>query len=224
MSALLLKDDASKSLWTAGPCRLFLSHLAADKEAVGALKRELAVYGISAFVAHDDIEVHSIWQDNIEMALKTMDALVALISPDYEKSYWTNQEIGFALGRGVAITAIRVGNDPKGFISKIQYPSGQLEESAKLADQIVEILLKEKKSSEKLVDSLIYALKNAGSFESSKRISRRLEVAPFISPKQLAHLIEASEENFQVSESYGVPERIQKLVGIFGPPDYDLPF
>ena len=55
-------------LWEKGMLRLFLSHVSAHKEHVAKLKAEFRTHGISAFVAHEDIEPNSLWLGEIELA------------------------------------------------------------------------------------------------------------------------------------------------------------
>ena len=49
-----------------------------------------------------------------------MDAFIAIHTPGFSASFWTQQEVGFAVGRGVKIISLRMGEDPTGFISKHQ--------------------------------------------------------------------------------------------------------
>ena len=114
-------------IWKAGYLRLFLSHVSAHKDAVAKLKSELLDRGISAFVAHEDITPSSEWQHEIELALNFMDALAALLTPDFHQSNWTDQEIGFALGRGVRVISVNWGANPYGFAGKNQALKGWLE-------------------------------------------------------------------------------------------------
>jgi hypothetical protein len=100
--------------------RLFISHIAKDKEKATRLKDCLASYAISGFVAHEDIHPTLEWQWEIERALYTMDAFLAFHTPGFKDSVWTQQEIGFAVGRGVKIISFTMGEDPTGFISKQQ--------------------------------------------------------------------------------------------------------
>ncbi len=67
--------------WSEGMFRLFLSHLAQHKVGVSKLKLELKQLGIEAFVAHEDIEPRLEWRDEIEVSLRSMHALAALITP-----------------------------------------------------------------------------------------------------------------------------------------------
>jgi hypothetical protein len=93
--------------------RLFLSHKAEAKShkaeakrEVARLKKALRVLGVSAFVAHEDIDPTEAWQDVIEDALLTMDGFVAVMTKDFHDSEWTDQEVGFALARGVPTIAL----------------------------------------------------------------------------------------------------------------------
>jgi TIR domain len=100
--------------------RLFVSHKAEVKAQVATLKTGLGKFGVSCFVAHVDIHPTKEWQDEIENALESMDGFVALLTPDYHDSSWTDQEVGFALARRVPIIAVRMGKVPYGFIGKFQ--------------------------------------------------------------------------------------------------------
>jgi hypothetical protein len=76
--------------------------------------------GFDAFVAHEDIEPSRQWREAIEEALATCHALVAYVTPDFRESNWCSQEVGWALGRGVAVLPVRAGADPYGFFGAIQ--------------------------------------------------------------------------------------------------------
>jgi hypothetical protein len=110
--------------WLDGHLRLFVSHLAKHKKDAAILQRSLQSFHISAFIAHKDIEPTKKWQDEIELALSTADALVALLTPGFHQNKWTDQEIGFALGRGLPILSIRLGEDPYGFLGREQAIQG----------------------------------------------------------------------------------------------------
>lgn len=100
------------TFWKVGYFRLFLSHLATFKVQTSGLQKVLKQYGISSFVAHEDIEPSREWQNEIEAGLQTMDAFVAILMPGFKESNWCDQEIGFAVGKGVLIIPVRKGLDP----------------------------------------------------------------------------------------------------------------
>lgn len=100
--------------------RLFVSHVSTHKDKAKRLKTCLAPYAIDAFVAHEDIHPTLEWQQEIERALYGMHAFLAIHTPGFSQSIWTQQEIGFAVARGVKIISLKMGEDPAGFISKHQ--------------------------------------------------------------------------------------------------------
>ncbi|MCK5493974.1 MAG: TIR domain-containing protein [Candidatus Omnitrophica bacterium] len=112
------------TLWGDCKLRVFISHLSRDKKKAKALAKELKKYNASGFVAHIDIKPNDEWLKTIESALESMDVLIALVTEGFKESDWTVQEIGFALGKGVPVVAIRNGMDPFGFFGKWQAIQG----------------------------------------------------------------------------------------------------
>ena len=123
-------DEATQDLWRTDRIRLFLSHTSAHKQQVGELAEELNRYAFSCFVAHDEIEPSRQWQDVIELALRSCDVLVAYVTPDFNQSQWTEQEVGWALGRELVVVPLRVGVDPYGFFGAYQALCIRPEDSA----------------------------------------------------------------------------------------------
>ena len=115
---------------------LFLSHLATYKKFASELQQVLEQYGIVAFVAHKDIDPTAEWQNEIELALSTCDALVALLHPGFHESKWTDQEIGFVMGRPMPVFSIFLGETPYGFIGKTQAFNGAGKTPIALAREI----------------------------------------------------------------------------------------
>lgn len=120
--------------------RLFISHLAAHKDTAKRLKDTLAPYHIAAFVAHEDITPTREWQKEIERALLTMDAMLTVHTKGFSESVWTQQEIGFALGRGMKVISLRMEEDPKGFISKDQAILRNSRDASAISAEIASIL------------------------------------------------------------------------------------
>jgi hypothetical protein len=106
--------------WEPEYFRLFITHAATHKEVAHQIKEHLRKCSISCFVAHDDIQPTRDWEDEIVEALRSMDALAALLSSDFHESKWTDQEVGFAVGTGRLVLPLRLGLNPYGFIAKYQ--------------------------------------------------------------------------------------------------------
>ena len=133
--------------------RLFVSHISKDKHHAMRLRECLKHFAISGFVAHEDIDPTLEWQGEIERALFAMDALVCIHTPGFSGSYWTQQEIGFALGRGVKVISFKMGEDPKGFISKRQALSRQGRSAEQIASELNGLLLGDPLTSGKLTEA-----------------------------------------------------------------------
>ena len=99
--------------------RIFISHSHHDRETAGEIKKRLASYGASVFVAHDDIRPTQEWQDAIIENLKTCDAFLALLTDRFADSDWTDQETGIAVALDKVIIPIKIDLDPYGFIGKV---------------------------------------------------------------------------------------------------------
>jgi hypothetical protein len=117
------------------------------------LKSVLAPLGISAFVAHEDIHPTLEWQVEIERALHTMEAFVSMHTLGFSKSIWTQQEIGFAVGRGTKIIALRMGEDPTGFISKRQALNRGSRTAEEIAADIDQLLMADPQTSARLEEA-----------------------------------------------------------------------
>jgi len=186
------------SMWERG-FRVFISHKVEDKLKATELKNSLAKYGVTAFVAHEDIETNKEWLATIENALLTMDAFVALITDGYNDKFWTQQEVGFAYCmnklRDIPFVSIRMGEDPKGFF-------GQMQAFSPHADEYADSLCEQWINHPRMIDSLIIALKKSGCFANSARYFELLKKTSNITEHQVKNLIAAYNENESVNRCY----------------------
>ncbi|WP_309662155.1 toll/interleukin-1 receptor domain-containing protein [Sphingomonas sp.] len=130
--------------------RLFISHVSKDKSIATRLKECLAPHGIAGFVAHEDIHPTLEWQVEIERALQTMDAFIAVHTEGFSKSVWTQQEVGYALGRGTKIISFKMGEDPTGFISRQQALARKQRSAEAIAMEIEQLLGDDPRTAERL--------------------------------------------------------------------------
>lgn len=200
------------SFWRRGMFRLFISHLAAHKKFAGELQDALLPYGISAFVAHTDIEPTSEWQTQIETALATCDALLALLHDQFHESKWTDQEIGFAMGRGVPAFSVRLGQTPYGFIGRFQAFDGNAKTAEMLAREIFDAYRKNKQTQAKMSEAIVQVFENSRSFAEAKRVMSYLEELEIWEPSFSSRVQAAVQNNNQVDGSWGVPERVEALI------------
>ncbi len=149
------KEAIEATFWDPHHFRLFLSHLSTYKKNVAALQATLKQYGVSAFVAHVDIEPTKEWQDEIEAGLFSMDALAAILMPGFKDSNWTDQEVGVAFGRGVLVVPIIHGQNPYGFIGKYQGLKTQGKAVSQVADELFKILVKSPKTRPRILTCIV---------------------------------------------------------------------
>lgn len=203
--------DPLPSFWKSGLLRVFISHPSSFKDKAHLLKDALVSEGVVGFVAHDDIEPTREWLIEIEGALRTADALIALVTPDFVSSKWCDQEVGIAIGRGKLIIPIRIGADPHGFMGKHQGLQAKGKKPAELAASIAEVFIKSDLTGQRMVDALISGLETSGSWARSRTLVTQLEKARKIAPQQLERLSAALKSNGEVEYAHTVPERIASL-------------
>lgn len=199
-------------LWTPGHVRLFVTHKADYKREASKLKDALDQWGVTCFIAHLDIEPTKEWQREIEKALFSMDALVALMTSGFSNSEWTDQEIGVAIGRRVPIIPVKIGTDPYGFIGKYQALSATGKEAAEVAEDIYDLLWGNANLKERLTDSLVTRFERADSYEEANDLVGRLERIESASPEIIKHLERAPKGNSQVREAFEVKKTLPQLI------------
>lgn len=204
--------------WEDSAFRLFLTHVAAEKQTAHALKSCLRFFGIDAFVAHEDIDPGKEWQIVIESALNSCDALVGLLHEGFRESDWCDQEVGIALGQGIVVVPIQFDLLPYGFFGSVQaIPNGASREPKNLASELVQILAKDKRTAIKLTDVIVNTLANATSYDQANELSRLLaEDTPLLSENQAESLRRAEKENSQLMGAWRFDQHLSKIESMIG--------
>lgn len=208
-------------LWDKDAPRFFICHSAKNKVFAQAVKEGLGRNGIAAFVAHDDIEPTSDWRKDIELALDTMDVLVALLTENFPKSDWAGQEVGYALGQSKPIIPVTIDIDPYGMMGKYQALSGKNKTGFVVGRSIAVFFWgrdwPEKRLEELRKSSFISALDRAESFDSANKLAEIFHQLDSLSPSQADAFMKAFNGNGQVSGAHGfdsdVADTLSKLSG-----------
>lgn len=201
------------SFWRKGMLRLFVSHLAEHCKFAAELQEALLALGISCFIAHNDIEPTRDWQTQIEMALATCDALVALLHQGFHASSWTDQELGFAMGRGVPVFAVRFGEDPYGFIGRFQAFNGNRKPPATLAHELFDAYINNTQTRHRMSEAVVELFEESSSFAEAKVRMDYLEGLELWEPSFSKRIRLAATTNSQIRESWHVPDRVSALIG-----------
>jgi hypothetical protein len=190
-----IPPEATKRIWGEAGFRVFLSHKSEVKKETADLKDQLRLFGISCFVAHEDIHPTKTWQDEIENALASMDGFVAFMTADFHDSDWTDQEVGFAFARGVPLIAVRLGKDPYGFIGKFQALSSLW---LTAAEDIVKILIK----NDRMFSAYIQALRKCPSWDSGNTLGKALPGIDALNTQQIDELVAAYNDTSELRGSF----------------------
>lgn len=197
--------------WRKGMLRVFISHLAREKKTAADLQEAMLPLGLSGFVAHNDIEPTQVWQTQIETALATCDTLVTLLHAGFHESKWTDQEIGFAMGRGVPVYSIRYGQDPYGFIGRFQAFNAGRKSPETIAGDLFEAYRKDKQTQQKMGETVVTLFEESVSFADAKARIGYLEEMESWDASYPARIKAAAKSNSQISGSWGVQDRVNTL-------------
>ncbi len=188
--------EATKRIWGADGFRLFLSHKSEVKKETADLKNRLRLFGVTCFVAHEDIHPTKDWQDEIENALASMDAFAALMTEGFHDSDWTDQEVGFAVARRVPIIAVRLGKDPYGFIGKFQALRSSWDSAAQ---DILKVLMRQSR----MADAFIQAMRQCSSYDDGNILAKFLPDIESLSTGQIEEMVAIYNHHADIRGSYG---------------------
>lgn len=106
--------------------RAFISYAHDDRVFAGQAQTVLGEVGISAFLAHEDLEVSDEWRECLLRELTQCQLFVPLLSRHYLLSTWAQQESGFIVSRlrDVVVAPLSLdGTRSGGFLSHLQSPN-----------------------------------------------------------------------------------------------------
>jgi hypothetical protein len=172
------------------------------------------VYGIDAFVAHDDIQPTREWENEIIAALRSCHALVALLSDDAHASSWVDQECGWAMGRGVPVIPVDIGSVPYGFLARYQALAGRERTAANIAERIFEILRANPSTYWTLIEGLVTAFEQSVDFIDANTKFSLMAQLPLLglTEDHLDRIEAAQRRNGQVAGAFRVQRSLRQLV------------
>lgn len=194
--------------------RLFASHLAQHKAEVSAVAQELEPYGFSVFIAHEAIDVSMQWRDEIERALSTCDCMVVFAHDGFHASKWTDQEIGWALGRGIPVVILWFGGELQGFLERYQaIPVGPGQPPRACADKVFAALAGDASLRVKVIDGLISALGTAQNYISAGVAAEALDsLGDELRRSDIIAILRCFESNGQVRGAILANRPLRRLV------------
>ena len=197
--------------------RVFISYSHIDKGTAAWVRSTLNLLGIDAFLAHEDIEPASEWQEEIMSQLRICDIFIPILTPDFYSSSWTDQETGFAVCRGIPIIPLSGGEIPHGFINKYQAYPLDLQDSPGFRDRMIEILSKNLAIREEFLDLLIGVFENSSSFDQAgSHMGWLLNSKKHLTRKQRNKIVEFAASNPQIHYSFSARKNLSVFLDEFG--------
>jgi hypothetical protein len=191
--------------------KVFLSYHHNARKFAGRVKSCLTGLGMDVFLAHEDVEPSTKWQEEILRSLRQCDVFIPLLTKSYHKSYRTDQECGIALALKKDILAVKFTNDPYGFIGKFQALKArkQLEDTCW---KIVHILASRPAFKRAARLGAINAFLSSGSFdESGRRAANLSKLEPF-TVSQLRRIVEGGARNSQIYGGWVARDAVKRLI------------
>jgi hypothetical protein len=191
------------SFWRNGEIRLFVSHRDVHKRKALDLQRALDGFGVSSFVAHETIEPNKEWAREITLGLETMEVMLVFLTNDFSESVYTNQEVGFALGRNSPIIALKLEKaDPPGFISHKQALRGSLDNPAASAIDVWKLIVAQLGQSERIQASAVSAFVASVSYiDAMAKFDRLSSIVSKLTDEQALAVVNGYNSNPQLKGS-----------------------
>lgn len=202
------------------PIRVFVSHSSKDKEIAARMAEAMRQMHMKPFLAHSHIEGGELWRETLRDEVEGCDMLVALVTPNFRKSEYTEQEVGAAWVLKKPVLAVCTGDEvPTGFVAERQGLKYDVRRPGSAAERMLDLYLSEVRKKANVADVLIEMISESGSFETSNRLANLLLRERTLTAKQVENATRALKTNKQVPKSSGV---IKSLLGVLGSLSTDL--
>lgn len=221
------RDADVADIWVpADQLRVFWSHSSEDRADVDELAQTLEALKCSCFVAHVDIEPSLPWQRTIERALHSCHVVAAYVTHDFKESDWTDQEVGWAMSRGVPVIPVSAGLQPYGFFGSFQSVPARTPSLGYAIFRAIVVACARDRAEEDprraalVARTVVEAFCVSGSYDTTRSRFPLLSLIPnaLWTHDMVEDLEAAAEFNDQISEAgltrpyRSVPDEIHKLV------------
>lgn len=209
---MVAEEDAQLSSYVGRTVRAFISYSTEDKILAGLAKEGLEKYGLETFLAHEDIEPASEWQQTILENLESTDVFIPIITENFSASKWTDQESGIAFTREKVIVPIGVdGVHSYGFIGRFQSMNVNSAHPIDCAEIIKAIIRRKPSFESQILDSAIKSFAASRSWSAAKERARLLVEFPNMTSRQVNEILNAATQNSEIKGSFGARDVIPTL-------------
>lgn len=194
----------------------FISYQTDDRHIAGTVQGILEEVGITAFLAHEDIDVSEEWRVRILEELVAADIFICILSKSYLKSQWCTQESGIAAFRKkLTIIPLSIdGTVPQAFLGNIQAAKVD-PKNISMKDILPGFLRRDFALGISIITNLV---KSSASYRGAEgNFELVLPYLESLTPDQGQALLQASIKNNQVYDaSRCAGDYIPRVLKIFG--------
>jgi len=206
-------EKEASALVEKGPkLKAFLSYSHLDKGLASVIKHALEEYGIEAFLAHEDIEPSAEWVETIKDELEACNVFLPILTDNFHKSAWTDQETGIALTHNKLIIPLKVTKDPYGFTSKIQALKIDTTAIELSCRKLMKLILSKPGVGDLVIDDLIRRFEKSHSFDSAAKNTELLISYQNHSLSQVVDIIKYTIANSQINQSWDARKKISEFI------------
>ncbi len=207
-----IDDSLYAPLISGKTIRIFLSYSSKDANVLaGSIKTNLENFGLEVFVAHDDIEPSTEWQEEIIRNLNSCDIFMPILSTGYPHSEWTDQESGMALALHKCIVPLKIDIMPYGFVAiyqALKFDKNNIDESC---NQILSAIINRKEFGEDVKNCLIKSFANSFGFVDANNKSRIIESLENLNANQINEIVRASLINSQIHDGWASAPMVRRF-------------
>lgn len=192
--------------------KVFLSYSNVDKELAGKIKNKIEDYGLTVFLAHEDIEPLEEWVERIRAELEACDIFIPILTKHFYESEWTDQETGIAFTRNKLIIPLKVSDDPYGFISHIQALKIDVDEIGPSCYKLAKVIVSRPAFVGLFRDALIKKFGDSWSFDDAGHNTNLLLSFEGYTLSQVTNIIKCSVVNSQINGSFKAKRKLNNFI------------
>jgi TIR domain len=205
------------------PVKAFISYSHKDRALAREVKEQLANFGVPAFLAHEDIKPSAAWLTTIQAELRGCDLFLPLLTNNFPRSKWTDQESGVALGLDKLIVPLRVDIIPYGFIGVLQAVHLNPDKPRAACRAVISVLIEQRPSERgRFLDGFIPKFADSGSYDEAGRYSSVLVEYDGYSTEQVQDVLRAIIDNRQIHKSRTARDNLNEFLKQYGKADPTL--
>ena len=197
----ILQQTSSELFAASQRFRMFVSYRNGSEHEAGHIASRLREFGITTFVASEDLNVGERWAIEIEAAVQNCDALLAYATSNFGSGEWTDREVRWAIRFGKPIYHVAPGVLASGPVA--EYQALQLDGG----DVPILKIVQHFGQFPRMAESIVYAIERCakgGSYAQANQLASAFQRLSVLSCEQAQRLIDAynSDESHPAFGAY----------------------